>query len=399
MTAPDILSADFNADPYPHYRTLRNHFPLLFHEATNSYLLSRYEDVEHALKNPAFSTRNYDWQVEPVYGRTILQMEGKEHSRHRNVLNTSFRGRDLFEKIVPMIHTNVQTLLDTFPPAPSQVDFVANFATLFPIGVIVDMLGLAKSELPRFHGWYTAFTDFLGNFAQDPIIAEAGTRAKAEFEAYIFDIITERRARPGEDLLSTLCYAEIDGVRMTDEEIKSFCSLLLTAGGETTDKALTLLLKNLIEHPDQMEAVRQDRSLVDKAFAETLRYTPPVHAIVRQPTEEVKVSGGTIPADASVMCLLGSANRDEQQYEAVDTFDIFREEIDEKKSFTGAAKHAAFSFGRHFCVGSLLAKIEVNVAINALLDHFSDIQFAEGVPPQDVGFFTRAPLAMKITYS
>lgn len=398
MKAPDILSAEFEEDPYPVYEELRKNHPLLFHEGINSYIISRYEDVEKAFKDGVFSSRNYDWQLEPVHGRTILQMEGKEHSRHRNLLNPAFRGRDLFEKFVPVITKNATELIETFPKNENEIDFVEQFATIFPIGVIVDMLGLPKSDLPKFHGWYSSIMAFLSNLTQDPAVTEAGLRTKEEFEKYMLEIIAERRAHPGDDLLTTLCTAEIDGVRMTDEEIKAFCSLLLTAGGETTDKALTLLFKNLIENPAQMAAVRKDRSLVDKAFAETLRFAPPVHMIMRQPLEDVEMSGGTIPADSTVTCLIGAANRDEQQYAKAGTFDIFRAEIDDKKAFTGAANHTAFALGRHFCVGSLLAKTEVNIATNLLLDHFSDIQFKNGEPPVESGIFTRAPKHMFITF-
>ncbi|WKN44067.1 cytochrome P450 [Tunicatimonas pelagia] len=397
METPDILSPEFAANPYPVYQEFRDNHPLLFHEGMNSYIISRYEDVEKAFKDKVFSSRNYDWQLEPVHGRTILQMEGTEHSRHRNLLNPAFRGRDLFEKFVPVIEKNAQDLIDKFPRDKNEIDFVSQFATIFPIGVIVDMLGLPKSDLPKFHGWYTSIMAFLSNLTQDPAVTEAGLKTKVEFEEYMLKIIQERRENPGSDLLSTLCNAEIDGVRMTDQEIKAFCSLLLTAGGETTDKALTLLFKNLIAHPEQMEAVRNDRTLIDKAFAETLRFAPPVHMIMRQPIEDVEMSGGTIPANATVTCLIGAANRDERQYEQADKFDIFRSEIDQKKAFTGAANHTAFALGRHFCVGSLLAKVEVNMATNLILDNLKNIQFKDG-SPQEVGVFTRAPQEMWITY-
>ncbi len=399
MKNPDILSPQFQENPYAVYKEMRDHHPLLFHEGMNSYIISRYEDVERAFKDNVFSSRNYDWQLEPVHGRTVLQMEGKEHSRHRNLLNPAFRGRDLFEKFIPVITKNVQDLIAAFPKDQKEIDFVAQFATIFPIGVIVDMLELPKSDLPKFHGWYTSIMGFLSNLTQDPAVTEAGLKTKVEFESYMLSIIEERRANPGGDLLSVLCTAEIDGVNMTDQEIKAFCSLLLTAGGETTDKALTLLFKNLIENPEQMEAVRNDRSLIDKAFAETLRFTPPVHMIMRQPLEDVEMSGGVIPANATVTCLIGAANRDENKYQQPDEFDIFRAEIDDKKSYTGAANHTAFALGRHFCVGSLLAKVEVNIATNLLLDHLQNIQFKDNEAPRETGVFTRSPKEMWITFN
>lgn len=398
MQGVDILSPEFAKNPYYFYEKMQNEFPLFFHEPTNSYIISRYEDVEKAFKDPLFSSRNYDWQLEPVHGRTILQMEGKEHSRHRNLLTPSFKGKELFEKFVPVIRKNILELIERFP-AGNEIDFIHDFATLFPIGVIVDMLGLPKQDMMRFHGWYTSIMAFLSNLTQDPKIIEEGLKTKVEFEEYMLAIIQERRANPGSDLLSTLCMAEVDGVQMSDQEIKAFCSLLLTAGGETTDKALASLFKNLIEHPDQMAMVRQDRMLVSYAFAETLRYSPPVHMIMRQPVEDVEMSGGVIPANATVTCLIGAANRDKRKYEDPHSFNIMREDLNMERAYSGAANHTAFALGRHFCVGAMLAKTEVEMATNILLDVMEEISFADGKAPEEVGLFTRAPQVMPIRFS
>ncbi|MFP4290219.1 MAG: cytochrome P450 [Cyclobacteriaceae bacterium] len=372
--------------------------PSFFHEPMNSYIISRYEDVEKAFKDPVFSSRNYDWQLEPVHGRTILQMEGREHSTHRNLLTPAFKGRELFEKFVPVIRKNAEVLIAGFP-ASGKIDFIQDFATLFPIGVIVDMLGLPRKDMMRFHAWYTSIMAFLSNLTQDPDIIAQGQLTKVDFEEYMLSIIRERRANPGPDLLSTLCMAEVDGVRMTDQEIKAFCSLLLTAGGETTDKALASLFKNLMEHPEQMAMVREDRALIDNAFAETLRYSPPVHMIMRQPIEDVRMSGGIIPANATVTCLLGAANRDKRKYKEPHRFNIMREDLDMQRAFSGAANHTAFALGRHFCVGAMLAKTEVQMATNMLLDHMESISFANGKAPEEVGVFTRAPKEMPVQFT
>jgi cytochrome P450 len=397
MTAPDILSPEFAANPYPFYHELRENYPLLYHEATQSYIISRYEDVEKAFKDPVFSSSNYVWQLEPVHGRTILQMDGREHATHRNLLTPSFRGRDLQQKFVPVIASNAAELIEGFRHA-GEVDFVQRFARLFPITVIVDMLALPRADLEKFHSWYTSIIDFLSNLSGDPEVTARGLQTKEELEAYMLPIIAERRANPGTDLLSTLCTAEIDGVRMTDHEIKAFVSLLLAAGGETTDKALANLLLNLLLNPDQMDAVQQDRSLIEKATAEMLRHSPPVHMIMRTPTEDVEVSGGVIPAGKTVTCLLSAANRDPRQFSDPDTFNIFREDLDTKQAFTGAANHTAFALGRHFCVGAMLAKTEIDIAMNQLFDATSDIRFKNGVP-QEKGIFTRAPKTLEIVFT
>ncbi|UYB38262.1 cytochrome P450 [Streptomyces sp. Je 1-4] len=393
---PDILSPEFAADPYPAYRILREHYPLFHDPGTGSFLISRYEDVARAFRDPVFTSDNYEWQLEPAHGgRTLPQMSGREHAVRRALVAPAFRGRELREKFLPVIERNARELIDTFRDA-AETDLVARFATRFPVNVIVDMLGLDRADHDRFHGWYASVVGFLSNLAQDPEIADAGLRAGRELAAYLLPLIKERRAAPGDDLLSTLCTAEVEGTRMNDQDITSFVSLLLAAGGETTDKALAALFRHLLAHPDQLAAVRADRSLIPAAFAETLRYTPPVQMIMRQPAAEVALSGGTVPAGATVTCLIGSANRDERHYARPDTFDVLRGDLTPATAFSAAADHVAFALGRHFCVGALLAKTEVEVAVNQLLDAFPAMDFAEGTVPADAGVFTRGPERLRV---
>ncbi|MFC8877883.1 cytochrome P450, partial [Streptomyces ardesiacus] len=211
---PDILSPEFAANPYPVYRTMRDSAPLIRHEATQSWIVSRYEDVERVFKDREgqFTTENYDWQLEPVHGRTILQLSGREHAVRRALVAPAFRGADLQERFLPVIERNSRELIDAFRRT-GRADLVADYATRFPVNVIADMLGLDKADHDRFHGWYTSVIAFLGNLSGDQEVAAAGARTRVEFAEYMIPIIRERREKPGDDLLSTLCAAEVDGVR------------------------------------------------------------------------------------------------------------------------------------------------------------------------------------------
>ncbi|MER5550355.1 cytochrome P450 [Streptomyces sp. NPDC002793] len=397
---PDILSPEFAADPYAAYRAMRDTAPLAWHEATQSYIISRYEDVERVFKDKGseFTTDNYDWQLEPVHGKTILQLSGRDHAVRRALVAPAFRGSDLQEKFMPVIERNSRELVDTFRHTGSA-ELVADYATRFPVNVIADMLGLDKADHTRFHRWYTAVIAFLGNLSGDAAVASAGERTRVEFAEYMLPIIRARRENPGDDLLSALCAAEVDGVRMSDEDIKAFCSLLLAAGGETTDKAIAGIFTNLLLNPDQLAAVRADRGLVPRAFAETLRYTPPVHMIMRQSATEVTLSSGTVPAGATVTCLIGAANRDENRYVDPDRFDIFRDDLTTTTAFSAAADHLAFALGRHFCVGALLAKAEVETGVNHLLDAMPDMRLADGFDPVEEGVFTRGPQSLPVRFT
>jgi pulcherriminic acid synthase len=224
-------------------------------------------------------------------------------------------------------------------------------------------------------------------------------QTRQEFAEYMLPIIRDRRVNPGDDLLSALCAAEIDGTQMNDEDIKAFCSLLLAAGGETTDKAMASLFANLLEHPDQLDAVRRDRGLIPRALAETLRYSPPVHMIMRQPSEDVTVSGGTIPAGSTVTALIGAANRDGNRYADPDEFNVFREDLNTVNAFSAAANHLSFALGRHFCVGALLAKTEVEVGASQLLDAMPDVRLRDGFKPAEHGVFTRGPAALPVEFT
>ncbi|MFE7437262.1 cytochrome P450 [Streptomyces tendae] len=397
---PDILSAEFAANPYPAYRTMRDSAPLIRHEATQSWIVSRYEDVERVFKDRGgqFTTENYDWQIEPVHGRTILQLSGREHAVRRALVAPAFRGGDLQERFLPVIERNSRELINAFRHT-GRADLVADYATRFPVNVIADMLGLDKADHDRFHGWYTSVIAFLGNLSGDQEVAAAGARTRTEFAEYMIPVIRERRQNPGDDLLSTLCAAEVDGVRMSDEDIKAFCSLLLAAGGETTDKAIAGIFANLLAHPEQLAAVREDRSLIPRAFAETLRYTPPVHMIMRQTATDVTLSGGTIPAGATVTCLIGAANRDETRYRDPDRFDIMRDDLTTTTAFSAAADHLAFALGRHFCVGALLAKAEVETGVGQLLDALPDLRIQEGFEVVERGVFTRGPQSLPVRFA
>lgn len=343
-----------------------------------------------------------------MHGRTILQMEGREHSAHRRPLNPFFHGGGL-EAFQATIDRTARRLAEPFLTREAaavaagerqrgEVDVVQEFTRMFPISVIVEMLDLPRADHDKFERWYVAIMDYLSNLsgAQEPV--ERGLAARAELAEYILPVIAERRGGDGDDLLSRFCRAEVDGDGLSDEEIRALVSLMLPAGGETTDRALANLLMNLLANPDQLDAVYADHDLVTDALAETLRCTPPVHMIMRQTVEDVEIQGVRIPAEATIACMLAAANRDPRKFAEPDRFDVFRSDNDTSRAFSAAADHLAFIDGRHFCVGAMLARTEVELGMGFLLDRMGEMRLREGFVPVEEGVFTRAPEHLEVTY-
>ncbi len=396
MTAPDIFSPEFARDPYPSYRIMRDDFPLYLHPAANAYILSRYDDIREALTNPEFTTRSYAAQIEPLLGLTVVQLDGRDHARQRRLLAAPFRADRFRPEFAAAIEALADRLIAAFRDR-GEVELIGEFITPFSVGVLATVVGLPQSDIDRFRAWYTALLRFGINLIGDPEVTRAGFAARDELDAYLRPLVAERRRSSGPGLLSMLAHVEVEGQQLTDDEIVRFGMLMIFAGGETVEKTLATFVRNLIAHPEQLSALRADRALLDRALAESLRYTAPTHMIPRKTRSDLPVSGGTIPAEAEVICFLGSANRDERRFATPDRYDMRRSDLDADRAFTTAADHAAFGMGRHFCLGAMMAKTEVEIAVNRLLDATDELRFA-GEPPADQGLFLRGPTSLALRF-
>lgn len=395
---PDIFSPDFAQDPYPHYRVMRDEFPLYFHPGANAYILSRYEDVRFALTNPEFTTQSYAAQIEPLLGVTVVQLDGQEHARQRRLLAAPFRADRFHSAFAPAIDDIANRLISGFG-SPNAVELVTEFITPFSVSALATVVGLPQSDLGLFRSWYTALLRFGVNLIGDPEVTRAGLAARDELSAYLGPLVEQRRQFAGPGLLSMLVNSDVEGQRLTDDEIVHFAMLMIFAGGETVEKTLATFVRNLVAHPAQLAALQASWTLFNQALAESLRFTAPTHMIPRRTRSEVAVSGGAIPAESEVICFLASANRDERRFSHADTFDIFRDDLDPESAFNTTARHAAFGMGRHFCLGAMMARIEVEIAVKRLLGQTREIWFADGVPPPDRGLFLRGPAALSLRFS
>jgi cytochrome P450 len=419
---PLLLSDEHEANPYETYRILRDHYPVHYDESTDIWLISRMADLRVLFKNKDITSENYKFQIGQFHGRTLIEMEGKEHTAHRKLLSPFLHSGGL-EDFVPRIRVAAETCLvpvvqreaanvskdvvggiversrATGDGGKVGFDLVSEFTEIYPITVTREMLGVPEDMHEIVVRWYESIADAISNLegADEPY--QRGMETREELREYFMPLIAERRQGDGQDLISLVARADVGGKRLTDEEICAFISLVIVAGGETTDSAIASIFKLLLENPDQMEAVRNDRRLVLDAFAEQLRYAPPVHMILRIAAADIEVHGQTIPAGSKLGMVLAAANRDETKFADPDRFDIHREDNNTDRAFRASADHISFADGRHFCVGNALAREEVDIAMNVILDHAAGpIECAPGFKPSETGIWFRAPQRLDIEF-
>jgi len=341
------------------------------------------EAVQVLRDNETYSSTVYEGIMGAVMGRTILQMDEPEHRLHRALVSPTFRSKVLERWEGDLVQRVVNELIDGFADR-GEADLVQEVTFNFPVQVIAQILGLPRSDFPTFQRWAIAITSVASNW-------ERGMQASEELRDYFAAVLDDRRSHPADDLISELAVAEVDGRRLGEEEIYSFLRLLLPAGVETTYRASGNLLYGLLTNPDQLDAVRQDRSLIADAFEETIRWEPPVTVILRRATRDTEVGGVAVEKGADVALLLGSANRDERKYDHPDDFDVFR----------ASRQSVGFGFGVHVCLGMHLARMETRVAINTLFDRLPDMRLAPE-PGQDLhikGMAFRSPIALPVAFT
>jgi len=386
QTLEDLFGGHFMSevrDPYRAYARLRREEPvkLLDLPLAPGYLVTRYEDVVSVFKDaPLFSSRANAKGIGLVMGRTILEMDGKAHTQHRNIVSMAFVPKALQGELPGVITRLAHEMIDGFA-RDGHADLVARFTRTFPLRVVAHIIGVPIEDYETFKRWSL---DVIG-FADDP---QRGFAAAAAIVDYLRPIVESRRTERRADLMSTLVHAEVDGHRLSDEEIFSFLRLLLPAGSDTTYRLIGNALFGLLTHPDQLEAVRADRSLIAAAIEETLRWEAPVQLASRETTAPTTLAGVELQEGAQLLTVLGSANRDEHRFDDPDRFDIHRK-IDE---------HMAFGFGRHFCLGSHLARLEATSALNALFDRLPNLRLDTAHDAAVVGLAFRSPNRLPVRF-
>jgi cytochrome P450 len=370
-------------NPYPVYKKLRDDHPALPVNTMMgvNYMITRYDDVLTILKDgKTFSSHANARGIGIVMGRTILEMEGREHVRQRNIVSPFFSPRAMKAEMPTVVSRIVNGLIDEFAGA-GRADLVHQLTFTFPMQVMATIIGIPVKD---YHAFHRMALDLI-SVGDDPA---RGFQAASDLVDYLTPLMEERRVEPTGDLLSKLVHAEVDGNRLSGEEVLSFLRLLLPAGAETTYRLTGSCLFALLAHPDVYEEVRADRSAIEPLIQETLRWESPVQFVSREPTADVEISGSPVPAGALLSVIVGSANRDERHYDDPDRFQLRRKNDD----------HLAFGFGEHFCAGSHLALLEARTALNALLDRLPNLRLDRSEEFNVVGLAFRSPDKLPVLF-
>jgi cytochrome P450 len=383
-------------DPYPLYHELRAQCPVhegaltaLFgfdgsdgalHPDRRHVVALSHERVEAILKDTDhFSSAWYDPQLVPSIGRSILHMDPPEHQRHRLVVQPAFSQSEMrwwqTEYVEPACHHYIDRFADR-----GRADLYADFCVKLPIHVISVALGLPTDDLAWFHANAVKLTSggTRPDEARDAVVA---------IETVLRPLIAERRRNPGRDLISVIAAGAVRGEdgeqhELDDDEILTFCKLLLPAGANTTYRSLGLLLTTLFRHPDEMARVRHDRERIPVVVEELVRLEHSTSLVGRGCTQDVELDGHQVEPGDVVLMSLAAANHDPARWPEPERFDPGRKQL----------PNLAFGWGRHRCLGVHLARMELVTALNVLLDRLPGLRPAAGVEPASItGLMFRAP--------
>jgi cytochrome P450 PksS len=373
----------FLEDPYPVYHRMRQHDPVYWSAALGHWVLTRYDDVLAAARNPALSSatvevsvraqlRGADPSLADHYTRThesmMLMKDGQEHHRLRVLGNHAFTPSAL-GRWQPVIERVVDDLLDAAMPR-GRMDLIGDLAGPLPAIVIAELFSIPREDREMFHQWSMVGARFFGGAVGDPEeAARAANQASTQQERYFLHLLEERRRRPGDDLMSLFLEGQAEG-RLTAEGVCSQCMLLLGAGHITTMDQLGNTVLALLNNPEQLGRLRDDPTLVRSAVEEGLRYDGTVQLGQRIAREDLRLRGRTIRKGDLVYLSLGAANRDPEVFAEPDRFFIVREDN----------RHLAFGAGPHLCLGMTLARRELEVALGRLVRRTPRLRFDEERP-------------------
>lgn len=367
----DLLSAAACENPFPIYANLRTDNPVCQVRPGGIWLITRYDDVQFALKNPdIFSSSGFREMLGPNWLKnecrrdlSVLSQDPPVHTRNRVLINRAFVSRVINAMTPHMENTAVE--LVSHIGSGSTVDFLAHFAYPYAGRIISKITGIDQYQTVEDLRHWSEVTEVISSVRPDEQTIAAVEHALIAQNAHFSAVIEDRRNAPRDDLISAIIDAQIDGYPLDETQLINVMNLLIGAGFTTTAHALCNTLIFLTGRPDIAATLRRDPSGIPAFLEEMLRYNGPSHRLLRTTSRAVELSGAVIPAGATVLIALASANRDPEHFALPDEFDMARANIRE---------HVAFGGGPHICIGAVLARQEIKIALEVLLRSFGTIE-------------------------
>ncbi|MGH8909245.1 MAG: cytochrome P450 [Egibacteraceae bacterium] len=375
----EMAAPGFARDPYPLYTRLRREHPA-HRDSRGVWHLTRYADVEAALRDPRLSKdheRMRRWHARQTgvgdvarlrerFGRSMLHADPPDHTRLRRLATRAFTARRV-QALRLRVEAITGELLDAAIAAGPSMDVVAALAHPLPLTVICELLGVPPGDRHRVGAWSQQLVDQT-EAVPAPEDLRRVEQAADEFEGCLRDLIRKRRAEPADDILSALATAAERADRLTDDELLSTCYLLLVAGHQTTVNLIGNGVLALLRDPGQLRRLRRDPTLIRPGVEELLRYDSSVQTVTRIVAGQVEVGGRTLGDGELVSVVLGAANRDPDRFADPDRLDVSRADN----------RHLGFGNGPHFCLGAPLARLEVEVALSALVRRLPGLRLDTG---------------------
>jgi cytochrome P450 len=384
-----ITVQDLERDPYPIYGRLRAEEPVSWVEAVGLWLVTRWDDVERVDHDFEVFTADTDPStLNRTFGKNLLGSEGPYHRRIRSIIEPAFRPGSVRQYGDDLITPMANELIDGFA-GRGRIDLAHSFCEPLSVRVLKHALGLHDMDDDTLRHWFEDLATGAANFEGDPGKQAVADAASHEVDETIQPLLDRLQDRPDESILSRMLHSEVEGERLSREEIQANLKVMIVGGMQEPGDAIGISLWALLSHPDQTDRVRSDpEKMIRPAVEEALRWHSPVGTSTRQTTRPATLAGVDLERGALIAAVVSSANRDERRWTDPDRFDIDRKE--------GA--HLAFATGNHLCVGAWLARLEARTAFRVLFERLPNLRLDGDEPVELSGWEFRRPLRLDVRW-
>jgi cytochrome P450 len=385
----EITVEQLESDPYPIYKHLRDEEPVCFVESVGLWLVTRWADVQYVDKTPQlFTGETEPSTLKRTFGPNLLASEGAYHDRIRSIIYPWFRVGAIGDYPDNVIAPIANELVDSFADRGSA-DLVSEFCEPLSARVLRQALGLDFVEEETLRRWFVELATGAANFEGDPEKQAVADGASAEVNETLAPVLERLEREPNDTLLSSMIHTEVDGQRLTKEEIQSNLKVMIVGGLQATTDLIALSLWAVLSHPEQWEEVKADPKLVDPAIEEGARWHSPVGTSTRQATQDTELAGVKLEKGALVAAVLASANHDERNWTDPERYDVRRRE----------GSHLAFATGPHLCLGARLGRYEARTAWRVLIERLPSLRLDPERPIEISGWEFRSPHHLHVEWA